>query len=784
MASKYDIQGPSGKVITIEADDEETAKRGAHNYFSASQQPESRAGSMIMGGLTFGTWPRINAAVRSGAVSGPEYEKIRDENWRKDDAYRRANPWTAMVLEMGGSLPTMAIPGLNAARLAQASQGVARGFGQLSNAQRLGRIAGVGRNTVGSVGHEAGVLGAKYAGLYGAGASREDDSTGRLMEGATYAPLGYAGGRVFNALTSPFVRTAERGRDIGHVGRHGEYGALTAMRRDIESSGMSMDDMWNRFMPQTGRMRMPEGSPRVILETYYNALESGANAQAARQAARQAYRQFNRDVADDTIDNHISRMIRSFEREHTNVPLSLDETLNLDGGGARSLEWTRRYAANSAGEGGDQLRTTTLARQQDILPTVREFTNQRFGSPDILGQKAEIVARNRANERALYGAARANEMPFDLEDVARELWATEPFRGGRAGDTMRQAAEVMGLMPDATGRFPRMTLDQFIQRRGKLNDLIDGSYNVDGLAQRRATTATRDLRDLKSKLDDIVQEVNPRWRLANDITAGGRSIADAVDMGARMSLDAADNNTLQVLQHMQKLRAEANALMRLPGSQRGAEQTARLGFLKDYIDAYRLGFSRVLHKKLDKMGDTHDISKAFLKGGRRSESGTRNVIDVMMGEDAPEFMRMIERARQAASTFRTYGQSQTTPLREHGEGLNIPSRVAGMMKSLGYIARPQQFFEDVGSSLAELYQRGRNAQLGRRFSVLSDEPGAMFNLLREIEEHGAQRSPAFTNELLNWYSAPGIGYGAFSGAYTQDQMQENPYYADRRPLPF
>jgi hypothetical protein len=731
---------------------------------------ESRWGQMLLNGLTFGLRPRIQATIESGAVSGPEYDRAKQEQWAKDDAYRDENPGTALALEMAGSVPTMFVPGLGAGRLATAAARVGRPP-VLSGAQRGMRALGFGPE-VASIGHEAGVLGAKTAAVAGGLGSRSDTVTGRLEDAAVSAPLGYGIGRAGDALLRPLVRVGEEVADAARVGGNAELGAQTALRRGLERDGVTPQQLRDTVLPDMGRSQVPQGGREAVLISYGDEIAAGANPGVAQQAAVRAYIQHARaqgsTLTDATLARQASQVVRRYT-EREGIPLAIDEVARLAGGRGQNLQWTRRAAANSPGEGREQIFNQVTSRQEDMVPRFSERVSNTLGDEGFLEAKEALVAQNRAREDALYGIARQHEQPFDISGALDEVNATHAFRGGKARTTMEEAMRIMRGDPLPDGSYQRHTLDSYIQSRSQLNDLIDESMDINpATGARTATSATRALMDLKSKMDEVVRGANPRWGWANDIARGGRSVGQAMDEARGVKLQGTDKHTQQVLRRVSTLQDRVRTLRRTSAS--NPDHAAELGLLETQLEGYRMGFARVLHDELARLGDTHDVSKLFLKGGRNARSGPRHVVETMMGEDTPAFMQMVERAKIAGTTYKNQFNSQTTPLREAMDEAKQETKIAGALRALGYIASPRQMVGDLGELISNRLNADRNTALLRRYGATTENPADFLRLLNELENFALGRNRAFTSEGLNLYSAPGIASGAFSGASVQDQQ--------------
>jgi hypothetical protein len=732
---------------------------------------EGRFGQSLLNGLTFGLRPRIQATIESGAISGPDYEKAKAEQFAKDDAYAAANPATALAGEVVGSIPTMFVPGLGAGRLAAAATRLGA-RPALSGAARAKRLLGVGAE-VGSIGHEAGMLGAKTAALAGGLGSREDSLAGRLEDAAISAPIGYGAGRVGDWGGRKLVGLAEEVRDAVRVGGNAEMGALTGLKRGIEQDGTSIPQLREAVLPDMGRTQVVIGGREAALTAYGDAVTGGASPAAAQAAAAQAYtahaRAQNSALSDSTLAKHVGQIVRGYEAKNP-IPLAIDETARVAGGRGQNLQWTRRAAQASPSEGKEAVFDAVTGRQEELVDKVRGRVANTLGDENFLEAKNALVSKNRANEDALYGIARQHETPFDISSALEEVNRTHPFRGGDARKIMEEAMSIMRGDPLPDGSYERHTLDSYIQSRRQLNELIGKSMDVNQVTGAKSpTTATSALMDLKKKMDAIVGTSNPKWRWANDIAADGRSEASMMDDARRMKLTDTDKHTAQVLRRVSTLRSDINSLRTSINSKKNPlppgdkmEAQAALNLKESQLEAHQMGFARVIHDALSGLGDTHDASKLFLKGGKGAQSGVRKVVDVMMGEDAPAFMDLIKRAQIASTTYKNQFNSQTTPLRETIDEAKQSNKMAGAVKGLSYLLNPRQMATDASEAIANRLYADRNTALLKRYATTTDKPADFLRLLSEIEGFGLNRGRAFTSEGVNAYSVPGVASGAFA----------------------
>lgn len=713
--------------------------------------PEDRSTQFMLKGLTFGLSPRIAAAMETGQFSGPEYEAARDREWELDDAYAKAYPVSAAGYEIAGALPTMLVPGLGGARVAQAA---ARGFqvaDGLSRSQRIMRALGMGRNLA-SAGHEAGLLGAKSAALYGGLSSRDDTAEGRLMDAAQYAPFGYLFGRGTNMALRPLVGVADEASDAITTGSVPSYGARSTLLRNMERDGVSVDDIRDAIRPDMGRRRAMPGAIDDAIRAPTNAAGRAAYAAAMRDAGS--------TLADSTLDAHASAARRMFADANT-IPMSIDEAATMAGSRGRNMRWNRRATMAQAGDGATDIIDAIEGRQENIIPTVRSWLTRRLAGPDFIARRDALRARHRDIANTAYAAARRSETPFDISGPLREAYVTLPQRGGDARSAMGEALRIMRGVPMADGRFERHTLDTYIQSRAQLNNFIGD------LRRAGKYDAVDNIMDLKRKMDEIVRSSNPEWWEANRLFADGRGIQGAMEDAAKVKLVGNDDASQEIINRVSTLRSEVNRLSAIRSP--SPSQAERLEAAQAMLEAYESGFPKVLHGELNRLGDYHDLAKLFTKGGVDGAGGPRATIRAMLSEDDAEtFLGLVDRARTASSSYRDLGGSQTTPLREAIDEMNVENKISGAAAALGYLTNPTKIFQDIGARIGRRYSEQRNAVLGDYYSRMTDDPAAFYAMLDELANHRATRSPLFAREGYNAYSAPAISGGAFSAPFVED----------------
>jgi hypothetical protein len=138
-------------------------------------------------GLTFGTLDEIEAAVRTGSISGPEYERQRNLLREQQKQFGQDMPITKTGLEIGGSLIAPFGAAKQIGRLAPATQSAVIGETLLGQA---GRGAAVGAATGAASGYgfaekdegTAAAVGGVFGGLLGGSVPIVVDKAGTLIK--------------------------------------------------------------------------------------------------------------------------------------------------------------------------------------------------------------------------------------------------------------------------------------------------------------------------------------------------------------------------------------------------------------------------------------------------------------------------------------------------------------------------------------------------------------------------------------------------------------------------
>ena len=133
--------------------------------------PIAETARAAAGGLTFQSADELEAALRSGAISGPEYTKIRDQLRAQQGQFRQEMPGQALTADIAGSL---------AAPVGVIAKPISRGLGMLGDVALgtgMGAAAGVGMAPTMEQAPEEAVKGGLMGGLFSGALS----GLGRLL---------------------------------------------------------------------------------------------------------------------------------------------------------------------------------------------------------------------------------------------------------------------------------------------------------------------------------------------------------------------------------------------------------------------------------------------------------------------------------------------------------------------------------------------------------------------------------------------------------------------------
>ena len=139
-------------------------------------------------GVTFGFLDELEAALRTGAISGPEYERQRNLLREQQKQFGQDMPITKTGLELGGGLLVPLGAAKQVARLAPEAQALVTGTtlgGQVGRGAAIGAgtgaVSGVGYSEKDNVGSDA-VVGGAFGGILGGGVPIVISKAGTLIK--------------------------------------------------------------------------------------------------------------------------------------------------------------------------------------------------------------------------------------------------------------------------------------------------------------------------------------------------------------------------------------------------------------------------------------------------------------------------------------------------------------------------------------------------------------------------------------------------------------------------
>ena len=139
-------------------------------------------------GVTFGLLDELEAALRTGAISGPEYERQRNLLREQGKQFAQDMPITKTGLELGGGLLVPFGAAKQVARLAPEAQALVTGTtlgGQVGRGAVIGAgtgaVSGVGYSEKDNVGSDA-VVGGAFGGILGGGVPIVISKAGTLIK--------------------------------------------------------------------------------------------------------------------------------------------------------------------------------------------------------------------------------------------------------------------------------------------------------------------------------------------------------------------------------------------------------------------------------------------------------------------------------------------------------------------------------------------------------------------------------------------------------------------------
>lgn len=359
------------------------------------------------------------------------------------EAAKKANPWTYFMGELaGGLLPMVATGGIGAA---------AKGAGTLA---KVGRgVAGLMTpgeiNTLGQAVGQGAKLGTVYGGLSGAGHAdvKPEDSWG---EAAKKRAVGAGIGAAEGAVVGPALGA------VGHgVFRGGQYlgglralsegetagngvGALKTATRKLEEDRITPQQLIDQI-----RGEFPDDSAAAGLSKRFWGGLQNKQPITADQVEETVRRAMQGESATDISaalkaanggngpgESAVQSLLDELAERHLG-PLNLVDRASLARRGAGdSTQMTMRAAAATPGEHLGIARENLLERQVGAQGRLQQLFERMLGTSDFETAASRHDASLAAAGEKAYGAAMANEQPFDLLPIVRQYQAEFDNRRG------------------------------------------------------------------------------------------------------------------------------------------------------------------------------------------------------------------------------------------------------------------------------------------------------------------------------------------------------------------
>ncbi len=676
--------------------------------------------------------PGLLESFGRGAVEGATFGFDDKLGMSKEarEASRKANPWTHFFGEVAGGVVPMAAAALlptgagQAAAAGRGAQLLSRGAGLVRSAMVPGEI-----NSLGQAIYQGGKIGATYGGLSGAGHAdvKDDDSyldaakkrlgegaVGALTGAAIGAPLGAASHGVFRAGEYLGGLKAAADAETG-AGR----GALTTALKGLERDKISPDDLIKAI-----RSEFPDDTAAHsggITKRFWGGLQNkqpitadqveevvrraGAGQDASEISAALKAKMGGtgpgegavQSLLDELAERHLGPMTIMDRAANTGKPGSGDNT-----------QWTMRAAAATPGEPKTIAREMLLDRQQGAGTRISDLFQRVLGTQDFDAAVAKHESRIASAADRMYGAARANEQPFDLNPVFNSWEAKFGNMRGPIPDAVMSAINSMrstqpvlnqagNLAKQPPGgivnKAPPMDLDGFIYARQGLFDAKNAAAKDGKLGLAR---------ELGKLYDDITQEVaktNPVWKEANDFFRDGKLGPQSAEAGAKMSLRlnnqsregmqdfasavSTERKTQSALNKAQAALKDAEARQDTAAAATARIEVDRLSAKVDAAQAqqelYKLGLMRSISDKyLINEGETHNLTKQLLK------PGAQKILREVLKDDAEAVIKQLKAEAAMHRTYSSQFGSQTTPLREHIDELNWAPNFEAAWSNLGF----------------------------------------------------------------------------------------------------
>jgi len=740
-------------------------------------------GRSVVSGLTAGFDDEI-----VGAVMG---DKAKEERRALKHQFETEHPNWDMAGVATGAVGSMLLPGAQLSRVAQAGRAgmaAAHALQVAQAAQSAGRAmtaAEISANltrgerlATGSMAQGT-ALAVPYGAAGRAGNADNMSVSDRAMQAASPSglaldtALGAGGGKLGDLVGRGISKFADKGRQIAAEGQTAEalgsrpdLYARQSLNRDLletrNPTGRPVDSMTpaeqqaalDQIYQQVEQEALsvpavrPAGGRQVaitpdaegtIIREYYNAIENGADEAASRAAAAQAYRSTHspsrrngNPISDNLLNAHIDDVLDA-ATPYRAVHLNTAEVLSGERAGPirGQLKSVAQHVANTPGEARANFNTPAEERvagrlnqltgdieTQGSIGRTRQLVNDTLGDPNYRQYMNDLQESARAENSQNYARAAQNAEHFDLGTIIRNVEHDADQAGGGIRDAMLRTARELREWRDRTGsaNSPAQRLESYKQMRSALTDDIDtANAKVQRPGEPDKTSAVgRQLQQIKRNLDAEVRRVNPDWWDANIGAADNFAIERAARLGRNLKLD--EGAAMQDAKH---------------AFEHEMSQYER--------EAFAQGLARQIHDALAKLGDTHDVSKIFLKGGNgQMDEGMRGLLVTVLGPHrGAAFIRQIERERIAVSTQRLSKGSQTSALEEEKRNRDYLTRLKG---AVDFARHPISSVADhVIQSRAAANSRAIDAAMGRVLGEMHTGPQSVDRVISGLRQSGVRR---------------------------------------------
>jgi hypothetical protein len=481
---KTEAPAPAGGIVDPFAGEQQTevapVEVVAQKDFGVPSAPKESLGQKVkgfgrsaLGGMLFNFEDELEAMLRSGRISGPEYRAIRDRVRGEQKAFEAQHPISSGVAGVGGALltaaPALLIPG--------AGEGVAaaRVAGPLA---RIARAAGIG---------------ATEGGIAGFGGAEDKFSE----EGALEAAKGAGAG----ALLAPFAVgiPAVVRSGVGTLRKltgHVPEGAGTQKALEIAASAMrragktpaEIEAELARLRAQGVPATLGEvGAPGVTAEV----MRTPQGAELAAQAAA------SRAETGTRVGEQVTKLVT----KGADYDASREAVVERMRASAKP-NYAKAYAH---GEIDDPKIKNIID-----LPAMRPFWSDAMAAAE----------RDASVEAARTGNPPVNPLRDYLKPTGRKSSIL-----GSDGKPM----EIIEYEPDGT-KIPTVEVLDWLKRG--MDEAIDRGYRTGGMGAK----AAKDFRGIRDELTGRLDVLVPEYRQARAAFKGDAEVRDAFDRGMAENL--------------------------------------------------------------------------------------------------------------------------------------------------------------------------------------------------------------------------------------------------------